>query len=39
MQCVPYEAKLDYADAVSTKNDTLVRRMLSKYPGIDRMGV
>ena len=37
--CIPFEASLDYYEAKNFKNEKVVKKLISKYPEIGRIGL
>ncbi|MDE2026113.1 MAG: hypothetical protein KGJ07_06470 [Patescibacteria group bacterium] len=37
--CIPYEAKLDFLESKSSGNNAVIRKMISRYPDIERIGL
>ena len=38
-KCVPYEAQLEYAEAVQAKNQATLNKLISRYPDIARIQI
>ena len=37
--CLPFEAKLDYAEALQARNQSIINKLTSRYPAIMQIGL